>query len=208
LKTPSYVLCSVGMTAMTFAIGGIAFWMPYYLKNRPGAGGQVEVIFGGITCVAGLVATLLGGLAGDKLRERFSGSYFLVSGIAMLTGFPFLVATLYAPFPMIWVLIFVTCFCLFFNTGPTNTILANVTHPSLRAAGFALNIFIIHAFGDVISPVIIGILSDRYDMTRAFLIVGFMFVVAGVSWLAGMKFLKRDTEQALNTLNSSPPTTT
>jgi sugar phosphate permease len=103
---------------------------------------------------------------------------------------------------MIWVLTFATCFCLFFNTGPTNTILANVTHPSLRAAGFALNIFIIHAFGDVISPVIIGILSDRYDMTRAFLIVSFMFIVAGVSWLAGIKFLKRDTERALNSLNT------
>jgi sugar phosphate permease len=86
------------MTAMTFAIGGIAIWMQYYLKNRPGAEGPVEVIFGGITCVAGLMATLLGGLAGDKLRPRFSGSYFLVSGVAMLTGFPFLVAMLHAPF--------------------------------------------------------------------------------------------------------------
>ena len=65
-------------------------------------------------------------------------------------------------------LIFLTCFCLFFNTGPTNTILANVTHPSMRAAGFALNIFVIHALGDVISPVIIGILSDRYNMNVRF----------------------------------------
>ncbi len=200
LRTPSYLFCTAGMTAMTFAIGGIAFWMPYYLKNRPGASGPVEVIFGGITCIAGLIATLLGGVVGDKLRARFSGSYFLVSGLAMLIGFPFMVATLYAPFPLIWPMIFCTCFCLFFNTGPTNTILANVTHPSLRSAGFALNIFVIHAFGDVISPVIIGIVSDRYSMNRAFLLVGCMFVVAGLFWLAGMRFLKRDTERAVRPL--------
>jgi len=201
LRTPSYLFCTAGMTAMTFAIGGIAFWMPYYLKNRPGAAGPVEVIFGGITCVAGLIATLLGGMAGDKLRARFPGSYFLVSGLAMLVGFPFMVATIYAPFPWIWPLTFLTCFCLFFNTGPTNTILANVTHPSLRSAGFALNIFLIHAFGDVISPVVIGVVGDRYSMNRAFLVVSFMFVLAGALWLAGTRFLKADTERATSRLS-------
>ncbi len=200
LRTPSYVLCTLGMTAMTFAMGGIAFWMPYYLKHRPGASGPVEVIFGALVCVAGLIATLLGGWTGDKLRSRVSGSYFLVSGVAMLTGFPIMILTLRTPFPAIWGLLFATCFCLFFNTGPTNTILANVTHPSLRAGAFALNIFVIHAFGDVLSPVVIGVLSDRYDMNHAFSVVALMFLAAGVLWLCGMRFLKHDTERAANTL--------
>src|SRR6185295_16866918 len=39
LRTPSYVLCTLGMAAMTFAIGGIAFWMPYFLRHKPGASG-------------------------------------------------------------------------------------------------------------------------------------------------------------------------
>ncbi len=197
LRTPSYVLCSLGMTAMTFAIGGIAFWMPYYLKHRAGASGPVEVIFGGIVCIAGIVATLLGGMAGDKLRARFSGSYFLVSGIAMLSGFPFMIALLSANFPAIWLLVFGACFCLFFNTGPTNTILANVTHPRMRSAAFALNIFFIHAFGDVISPVVIGVLSDRYNMTIAFGVVSATFLLSGVFWLWGARYLKRDTEAVL-----------
>lgn len=198
MRTPSYVLCTLGMTAMTFAIGGIAFWMPYYLESRPGAPPNSTIVFGGITAVAGLSATLLGGIAGDKLRERFPGSYFLVSGAAMIVGFPLFLAALHAPFPwLIWVFIFLACFCLFFNTGPTNTILANVSHPSMRAVAFALNIFVIHAFGDVISPVVIGLLNDLLgDMNKSFLTVGLMFLVAGVLWLVGARYLKRDTEQA------------
>ena len=196
LRTPSYVFCTLGMTAMTFAMGGIAFWMAYYLAQKQGAPAAVKTYFGGITVVAGLSATLLGGLVGDKLRSRFSGSYFLVSGVAMFAGFPFMLLTLRAAFPMIWVWLFIACFCLFFNTGPTNTILANVSHPSLRAAAFALNIFVIHAFGDVISPLIIGILSDRFGMNLAFAVVGGMFVVAGVLWLCGARHLERDTRQA------------
>jgi MFS transporter, Spinster family, sphingosine-1-phosphate transporter len=204
LRTPSFVLCTLGMAAMTFAIGGIAFWMPYYLESRPGAPANSTLIFGAITALAGLVATLLGGLAGDKLRRRFPGSYFLVSGAAMLTGFPVFLAVLYlgVSFTWLWVLIFLTCFCLFFNTGPTNTIIANVTHPSLRAAGFALCIFVIHALGDVISPVIIGLLNDYFrDMNKSFLIVGLAFLVAGVLWLWGARYLARDTELAPKRLN-------
>ena len=200
LRTPSWMLCTVGMTAMTFAIGGIGFWMPYYLSRKPGAPAAATVIFGAITCVAGLAATLLGGMAGDRFRSRFSGSYFLVSGIAMFAGFPFMVLTLSATFPLIWLWVFLTCFCLFFNTGPTNTILANVSHPSIRAAGFALNIFVIHAFGDVLSPVVIGVLGDRWNMNRAFLVVGAMFLLAGVLWLAGARHLARDTERAARSL--------
>ncbi len=198
LRTPSYVYCTLGMAAMTFAIGGISFWMPYYLEGRAGAPANSTVIFGGITAVAGLTGTLLGGICGDKLRARFSGSYFLVSGAAMLAGFPILLAVLHSPFPWIWPLIFLTCFCLFFNTGPTNTILANVTHPSIRAIGFALNIFVIHALGDVISPFIVGLLNDWFqDWNKSFLVVGLTFVAAGVLWLFGAKHLRRDMELAV-----------
>ena len=196
LRTPSYVFCTLGMTAMTFAVGGIAFWMAYFLKHKSGAPEAVKTIFGAITVVAGLSATLLGGWVGDKLRPRIPGSYFLVSGLGMLAGFPFMLLTVTASFPMIWVWLFLTCFCLFFNTGPTNTILANVTHPAIRAAGFALNIFVIHAFGDVISPVLIGIISDKYSMTTAFMLVGVMFVVSGILWAFGARHLARDTELA------------
>jgi MFS family permease len=201
LRTPSYVLCTLGMAAMTFAIGGIAFWMPYYLESRPGAPDKPTAIFGAIIALSGLTATLLGGMAGDRLRARFPGSYFLVSGIAMLTGFPIFLAVLHTPFPWVWVLIFLTCFCLFFNTGPTNTILANVTHPSIRAAGYALNIFVIHLFGDAASPVIIGLLNGYFgDMNKSFLVVGLTFLVAGVLWLCGVRFLERDTRRAPTSL--------
>lgn len=200
LHNPSYVLCTLGMAAMTFSIGGIAFWMPYYLAHLPGAPdlGKVSLIFGGIVCLAGLSGTLAGGYVGDKLRDRFPGSYFTVSGCAMLAGFPFFLWMLQASFPgySVWVLTFVACFCLFFNTGPSNTILANVTHPNIRAVAFAANIFFIHAFGDVISPVIIGVLGDQYGIKTAFLFVGLMFLLAGVFWLWGARHLKRDMERA------------
>jgi MFS family permease len=195
------------MTAMTFALGGLAFWMPRYISVYRGAGtlSEVGTKFGGITVVSGLVATLAGGLLGDKLRDRFPGSYFLVSGIGMLVGLPTFLAFLVVPFPYAWGLLFVAEFCLFFNTGPANTILANVTHPSIRASAFAVNILVIHLFGDAISPSLIGLLND--STKSAELPVGHMnysfgagvsvaILLSGIFWLLGTKHLERDTELA------------
>ncbi len=203
LKTPSYVLNTLGMTAMTFAVGGIAFWMPDYIHEYRGEPnlGRVNLIFGIIVVVSGLSATLLGGFAGDKLRPKFPGSYFLVSGVVMLLGFPLTLGVLYTPFPAAWVFVFLACFCLFFNTGPTNTILANVTHPSIRATGFALNIFVIHALGDAVSPLIIGAIADRYSLQVGFLVVSGMILLSGILWLAGTRYLARDTARAPTSLH-------
>jgi MFS family permease len=201
----SYVLNTLAMTALTFAIGGLSFWVPGYLEYR-GLPPSSRIIFGGITVVAGLTATLLGGIAGDRLRGRFGGSYFLVSGIGILIAFPFSAAMLFTPFPFAWPLMFIAIFFLFFNTGPSNTALANVTPPEVRATAFATNIFIIHALGDALAPWLIGTVADRTNMNVAFLLVSATMLLAGVLWLAGMKYLPLDTNAVERALNSGSTT--
>jgi MFS family permease len=216
LKTPSFIFDTIGMTMLTFAIGGIGTFMPDYIHGTRGEPdlAQVNIIFGGIVVVSGLVATLLGGIAGDKLRPYFSGSYFLVSGIAMLIAFPLLILALHVdfrPFPWAWICIALACFFLFFNTGPTNTILANVTHPGLRAPAFAINIFIIHAFGDAVSPKIIGRIAAMRaennvpNMNAGFMAVSIMVLLGGIVWLIGVPFLARDTARAPKSLDGNAP---
>jgi len=205
LETPSYILNTLGMTAMTFAIGGLAYWMADYLEYRQvQALGNIgpRTVFGGITVLAGFSATLLGGLAGDWLRPRFSGSYFLVSGTAMMLGFPMIILMIYTPFPLAWVWVFLAVFCLFFNTGPTNTILANVTHPSVRATAFAINILIIHLFGDVASPPLMGYIAGYYNPDVSFIVVSVAVLIGGLFWLWGTRYLERDTALAPTRLQS------
>lgn len=197
LETKSYVFNIFAQTAMTFALGGLAFWTPAYLEFRhqpPSA----TPIFGGITVVAGLTSTLAGGFLADRLRTRFPGSYFLVSGAGMLIGFPLVIAMLYTPFPYAWILMFGALFFIFFNTGPANTALANVSLPSVRATAFALNILVIHALGDAIAPPLLGLIAGHSNMNIAFLVLSAMMLVAGVLWLIGAKHLPGDTAAVEN----------
>jgi MFS family permease len=213
LRIPSYTLNTVGMTFMTFAIGGLAFWAPGFLEDKtyrdgssatpvPDLFGAIPptAAFGGLTALLGLLATIAGGIAGDSVRRHFSGSYFLVSGAALCLACPALLWLVEArdQFPMAWLPMGLFVFLLFFNTGPTNTIIANVTHPLMRAKAFAFNILIIHLFGDAVSPFVLGRYfigtENRYD--RAFQFVSVIVLLGGLLWLWGAIYLQRDTDRA------------
>ena len=123
----------------------------------------------------------------------------------MLLVFPLIVLLVLTPFPWAWAWLSLAVFFLFFNTGPTNTILANVTHPSIRAQAFAINIFIIHALGDAISPPIIGAIADATNLDVGFQVVSAMAVVGGLLWLWGAPYLARDTARAPSRLAERHP---
>jgi MFS family permease len=192
-RTRSYLINCVAQTLMTFVTGGLGFWAPAYLRFRNQSPDVGMTIFGLITVVAGLVSTLLGGVIADRLRSRLAGSYFWVSGIGMLIACPFFIATLYIPFPAAWITMFLAIFFLFLNTGPSNTALANVSLPAVRATAFAANIFVIHALGDVQAFWLLGYIGGHTNMHVAFLFVSGIILLSGVAWLIGMKYLPADT---------------
>ena len=192
-RTRSYLINCVAQTLMTFVTGGLGFWVSAYLRYRNQSPDVGMTIFGLITVVAGLVSTILGGVIADRLRSRFAGSYFWVSGIGMLIACPFFVATLYTPFPMAWVPMFFAIFFLFVNTGPSNTALANVSLPAVRATAFAVNILVVHALGDVQAFWLLGYIGGHTNMHVAFLFVSGIIFLSGLAWLVGVKYLPADT---------------
>ena len=192
-RTRSYLINCIAMTLMTFVTGGLGFWVPAYLRYRDQSPAVGMTIFGLITVVAGLVSTLLGGVVADRLRPRFPGSYFWVSGIGMLIACPFFLVTLYTPFPAAWVPMFFAIFFLFLNTGPSNTALANVSLPAVRATAFAVSILVVHALGDVQAFWLLGYIGGHANMHVAFLFVSGIIFLSGVVWLTGVKYLAADT---------------
>jgi len=197
LRIPSYTINVLAQTAMTFAIGGLSFWAPSYIysyRQQPDLG-RVTLIFGIITAVSGLGATLVGGWLGDRLARKSPGAYFYVSAGGMLVAFPFTIAMLVLPFPYAWIAIFFAVFFLFFNIGPANTAIANVTPPLVRSSAYALNIFVIHALGDAISPPLIGAIADRWNMNVGFFVVSLAMLAAGLLWLWGGRYLGKDSER-------------
>ena len=196
-RNQSFVYTVLGMSAMTFALGGMAFWFPTYLYRVRGMSlGEANTIFGSITVVAGLAGTFLGGELGDRLAKRTPKAYLLVSGVGMLLAIPAMAVGLLAPGRSVFLpALFAAEVLVFLNTGPANAVLVNVVLPEIRATAVACAIFVYHVLGDVPSPALIGRISDvTGSLTTALLSTSVMMAVSGILYLRGARTLAEDTE--------------
>jgi MFS family permease len=161
-RSPAFRTTTGGMILMTFTMGGLALWMPTFLQRAHGMGeAEAGTVFGALTVVAGLTATLFGGWLGDRWFTRAQGGYLRVSGWGLILGTPFaLLMALVGGLHPALALAFVAEFFLFLNTGPLNAALVGCVPANLRASSIAINVLFIHMFGDALSPYLMGAMSD------------------------------------------------
>jgi MFS family permease len=196
-RNRSFVCNTLAMAAMTFAIGGLAQWIPSFLYRIHSLDvAKGNTLFGATTVLAGILGTLAGGWLGDRWQKRSGKGYLLVSGWGFLLGTPFAAWAILAPgLTSCMTAIFIAEFFLFLNTGPLNTVIINVTNPAVRAMAFAVNIFFIHALGDAVSPSILGWLSDQWGLRSALLITPLAMVLAGLLCFICGRFVVQDMAQ-------------
>jgi predicted MFS family arabinose efflux permease len=203
LRNRTFVLTALGMSAMTFALGGMASWMPTFLSRVKGLSlTTANTAFGALTVGAGLLGTFMGGWLGDRLLKRTDAAYLLVSGAGMLLALPFAYVGFTAARPEVYFpAFFVAEVLVFLNTGPANAVFVNVALPEVRATGIAMSIFVYHLLGDVPSPILIGKASEwTGSLQTALLLTLVAMGVSGAFYLAGMRTLGRDTRRVQETV--------
>ena len=194
----SFITNSLAMTAMTFALGGLAQWVPTFLFRVHGFDVATgNMLFGLVTIIAGISGTLTGGWLGDYFQKKSDKGYLIISGWGFLIAVPLTIFALATSSSTgCLAATFVAEFFLFISTGPLNTVIINVSKPAVRAMAFAVNIFFIHALGDAISPVMIGALSDMAGLRNALLITPAAILAAAAFSFFCMRFISRDMAAA------------
>jgi len=190
----SWVSNTAAQVIYTFAMGGLATWMPtYFVRERGIPLATAASTFGLILVAAGFLGTLIGGRLSDALARRVAGAHFVLSGWSLVASIVFTLPAVLAPSPAIfWPATFVTLLLLFVNIGPLNAAMANVLPADLRARGFAVTTGVMHLLGDAASPWLIGVASDVVGLTLPVLVTGSLLVVAGIVLLLDRASLVRD----------------
>jgi MFS family permease len=179
-----YVLTVLGYAAYTFALGGIAIWMPTFLERVRGVPRvDANLNLGKVLVITGFAGTWLGSWLVDRLAKRTRQAAMWVSGIPTLAAAPLAYLALTTANPTTyWAALIGAELLVFMSTGPVNVAIVSDVPPATRAAAMALSIFVIHTLGDVPSPPLIGWLSDHGSLAHAMLIIPVAVAVAGVIW--------------------------
>lgn len=170
-KRPAYRATVAGYVAQTFALGGFTAWAAPFLYRKL----CLELVdanfrFGLITVVMGLGGTALGGY----LADRWPGEDRVQAGLRVcawssIIGAPLALAAVFAGTSSGFLVLLALCeLAIFTSVAPINAAVMRTVPGHLRARAMAASIFAMHLLGDLISPPVIGGLSDRFGDDHAF----------------------------------------
>lgn len=162
LTIRSYLAVVASGTLVTFAIGGVAVWLPTYLvRVYDTTLSEAGTIAGVALMLGSLLGTLSGGAFAEWLGRRTENA--LVHTMAISLGITALVLPVFLLVDDKTLLIpsiFLVTFFLFWHIGPMNTLISNIAPPNIRGIAVSAMILVVHLLGDAFSPALIGAASD------------------------------------------------
>jgi predicted MFS family arabinose efflux permease len=170
-----------GMAFSSFALAGLAYWLPSFLA---GVKGMEAKPAGRLSILIFLAASAAGTAAGGWLADAFAATrprrLFLASGLAMLAAIGGASVAIYDRAPVVIESgLFLAEAAMFLIVAPCFTILAGVTMPNMRGVGFGVALAAGHVLGDLWSPTLMGWVIDTFAQ-RDSMATGFGQVLAAL----------------------------
>ncbi|MFA6435021.1 MAG: MFS transporter [Elusimicrobiales bacterium] len=193
-RNRTFLLIAFTQAVGTFTVGGLAAWMPtFFVRDFGLTVAQAGLMFGAITVLAGISGSLAGGWAADWLRTRTRRSYFIVGYLSFFLSMPFgVLAVLACDLRTALAMVFLTEFFIFAHSGPYHAAIVEIIPVEMRSMAFAVDIFILHAFGDAVSPTILGMVSDAGGLGLAIFLAVLVLFFGGVLSIFAGRCYKKD----------------
>ncbi|MCE9582032.1 MAG: MFS transporter [Planctomycetes bacterium] len=194
-RNRTFLLVTIALTGIAFATVPLLHWMPKFFEGVKGLSvKRANIMIGGTLILPGIIGTLLGGWAGDRISKRgVPGGYLIVASIGLLGGVACLWTAIlahstwvYLPSLFFGVMFFMSC------TPTLNTTIANISAPNARAMAYATVIFCMHAFGDTISPPIFGKVIKAGGLLHAYLWMPVGLLVSAAACILGVFTIRKD----------------
>jgi MFS family permease len=189
-----YVIAVGGYIAQTFALGGFTSWAPQYLERKLQMPlHEADFWFGAVTVLTGFLGTGLGGYWADRMKGDRVVACIKICAISSVLATPFAAACLFMPTPPLFFVVMGLCeLFLFLSVSPTNAAIMLSVPIAVRANAMAVSIFAIHLLGDLVSPPLIGRISDRAGAGASGLQMGMYLLpaalgVSAIVWSRGAR---------------------
>ena len=195
LRNPAYLTATMGYAMSTFTIGGISAWIPSFLQREAGmSGAHAGFVVGAITAATGLGGTALGGWWAQRWLKRDHRALYWVCAAGPAICTPFALLCFFGPRATMLPALAAAELALFLGSGPVNAAIVNSVSAKVRATALAGQLFLIHLFGDVPSPRIIGFVSDRSNLRWGLGVTVLALIASSAFQIFGARFAPQERD--------------
>jgi MFS family permease len=193
LHTPSLLFTYFGFAGNTFVSTALITWLPSYFSRVQGlpmsqAGPKTSLILG-----LAILGAPLGGIIADGWMKRRVNARLLFGGITSLASAAlfFVAFGLLQGAPQLVALMAAGLITVAYVPA-ASAVTQDVVHPGLWAISFSLCVIVQNLLGSSLGPIVVGAISDRFDLATAVLVVPAFSAAGGILFLIGSAFYARD----------------
>ena len=185
LSNKTLLLIYLGFAASVFVTTSLSTWLPSYFQRTYNIAAGQAGFMGGMVMLTSIIGAPLGGYLADLWMKKTQNGrpYFialssLTTAIVMFFSFAVLQGTVqYVS------LIVVGITAVAFVSGAM-AIIQDVSHPGLRATYFSLNVVIQNLLGSSLGPIVVGFISDQFNLGVAMAFMPIFSLIAAVVFFA------------------------
>jgi MFS family permease len=193
LRTPSLILTNIGFIGCIFANNAIIFWLPTYFHRVGGIPMDKAGMKTGLLMLLAIIGLPLGGWLADmwfrkqvRARLLFPAITTALNAVVLLAAFSYLQGQ-----AQYMTLLLMGILASAFAPAAI-TVTQEVIHSGLRAISYSVCVVFQNLFGAAMAPIVIGKISDLYDIQVAMSILPIFLLASSLLFFAGSFFYEKD----------------
>jgi MFS family permease len=180
LRPKTALVTCVGAGFNLLVVSTMYAWLPSFFNRYYGLAPDVAGVQTAIVVMLGGVGALACSMIADRLSRRMPTARLMVPAFAALltTAFMCVGFGILSPGPAQFALILAGAVVMAGSVGPTDAVVIDVSHPSLRATAVSVLSLTRNLFGLGGGPLLAGALSDRFGLQFAMAVVPVFGLIA------------------------------
>lgn len=193
MRTPSLVLTYIGFAGSMFLTAAYISWLPTFFNRVENLPMEKAALRGSLVMILAIIGFPLGGFIVDRWRKSRANARLVFPAIsALVTAAIFFTAFYFFTGSVRYCLLLLGGVAASAFSPAAIAVTQDVVHPGLRATSYSFCVISQNLLGSSLGPLFVGIVSDRYDITTAMMIVPIFSVVAAILFFIGSFYYEGD----------------
>jgi predicted MFS family arabinose efflux permease len=196
-RTRTLLWVCAGASTQLITVSAIWSWLPSYLNRFDGMTPEAAAKAAAVAALVGAVSCTFWGIAVGRFARRTPRNKLSALSVLCLVTSAVLVVAFGGAYTgrAQFELILLGSFFMNCTVGVVAGVAMDVVHPGVRSTGAAVLSLFQNVFGLAVGPFLVGVLSDRWGLRQALMIIPLFSILAAVFFVVAMRSYDADAAE-------------